>query len=165
MFGTAIVEINPDGVPVDPVTRKLAPMLILEPDDRLAAMREEIFGPVLPVKTYRRLDEVIDYINARPSPLALYYFGHNADRRNAVLHRTRSGGVTVNETLLHVACEALPFGGIGASGMGAYHGEAGFLTFSHRRSVFLQSRLGATRLLRPPFGRLFATMMKLLLAR
>jgi coniferyl-aldehyde dehydrogenase len=165
MLGTAVVEINPDGAPIDPATRKLAPMLILEPDDRLAVMREEIFGPVLPVKTYRRLDEAIDYINARPSPLALYYFGDNVDRRNAVLHRTRSGGVTVNETLLHVACEALPFGGIGASGMGAYHGEAGFLTFSHRRSVFLQSRLGATRLLRPPFGRLFATMMKLLLAR
>jgi len=163
--GATVIEINPGGAPIEPATRKLAPMLVLNPIDSLAVMREEIFGPVLPVKTYHRLDEAIDYINARPHPLALYYFGSSADRRDGVLQRTRSGGVTVNDTLLHVACEGLPFGGIGASGMGSYHGEARFLTFSHRRSVFLQSRISGIWLLRPPFGPLFAKMIKLLLAR
>jgi coniferyl-aldehyde dehydrogenase len=120
---------------------------------------------VLPVKSYRNIEEAIDYINARPRPLALYYFGGRTGGRQAVLRRTSSGGVTVNETVVQVACQDLPFGGVGASGMGAYHGEAGFRTFSHQRSVFLQQRLNGMRLFRPPFGRMFALAMKLLLAR
>ena len=103
-------------------------------------MREEIFGPVLPVKTYRSLDDAIAYVNGRPRPLALYYFGEDAAARDHVLARTISGGAAVNATLFQFAVEKLPFGGIGASGIGAYHGEFGFQTFSHRKGVFLQSR-------------------------
>ncbi|HTV88974.1 MAG TPA: coniferyl aldehyde dehydrogenase [Stellaceae bacterium] len=163
--GAAVIELSPDPPPSAPGTRKIAPVLVLDPDDGLAIMREEIFGPVLPVKTYRRIEEAIDYVNNRPPPLALYYFGADAVRRDAVLQCTRSGGVTVNDTLLQFACESLPFGGVGASGLGAYHGEAGFLTFSHRRSVFLQSRISGTSLLKPPFGWRFAMMIKIMLAR
>jgi hypothetical protein len=88
-------------------------------------MREEIFGPVLPIKTYSWLDEAIDYVNRRPRPLALYYFGTDATKRDEVLRKTISGGAAVNTTLFHIAAEGLPFGGIGASGIGAYHGEFG----------------------------------------
>jgi coniferyl-aldehyde dehydrogenase len=128
-------------------------------------MREEIFGPVLPVKTYAALDEAIDYVNRRPRPLALYYFGADAGKRDEVLRRTISGGVSVNETLFHIVVENLPFGGIGASGIGAYHGEFGFQTFSHRKGVFLQSRINAARFLRPPFGRVTDLMVKFLKSR
>jgi len=161
--GARIVELNPaqealgDG-------RKLAPTLVVEPGDELAVMREEIFGPVLPVKTYRRLEDAIDYVNRRPRPLALYYFGADAAKRNAVLERTISGGVSVNETLMHILVEDLPFGGVGASGFGAYHGETGFQTFSHRKGVFLQSRFSGAWLLRPPFGRVTNLMLKVLMS-
>jgi coniferyl-aldehyde dehydrogenase len=161
--GARIVELNPaqealgDG-------RKLAPTLVVEPADELAIMREEIFGPVLPVKTYRRLEDAIDYVNRRPRPLALYYFGADAAKRDAVLERTISGGVSVNETLMHILVEDLPFGGVGASGFGAYHGETGFQTFSHRKGVFLQSRFSGAWLLRPPFGRVTNLMLKVLMS-
>jgi coniferyl-aldehyde dehydrogenase len=125
-------------------------------------MREEIFGPVLALKTYRSLDEAIAYVNEHPRPLALYYFGTDTGKRDDVLRRTVSGGATVNGTLFHFAAENLPFGGIGPSGIGAYHGEFGFQTFSHRKGVFLQSRLSGTRFLYPPFGRLTDLMLKLL---
>ena len=138
---------------------------MVDPADDLSVMREEIFGPVLPVKTYSGIDEAIDYINGRPRPLALYYFGADAGKRDEVLRRTISGGVSVNETLFHVVVENLPFGGTGASGIGAYHGEFGFQTFSHRRGVFLQSRINAARLLRPPFGRVADMMIKFLGSR
>ena len=90
---------------------------------------------------------------ALPTPLALYWFGQDRARLTEILARTRSGGVAINDTIMHVAIEGLPFGGMGASGTGAYHGRAGFEAFSHRRSVFVQSRLSGTRLLRPPYGR------------
>jgi coniferyl-aldehyde dehydrogenase len=162
--GARIVELNPAEEPLDG-SRKLAPTLVIEPGDDLALMREEIFGPVLPVRTYRRLDEAIDYVNRHPRPLALYYFGEDAEKRDRVLARTISGGVSINETLMHVVVENLPFGGVGASGIGAYHGEIGFQTFSHRKGVFLQSRFNGAFLLRPPFGRLTDLMLKLLIRR
>jgi coniferyl-aldehyde dehydrogenase len=160
--GVRAIEINPADDALPPEARKLPPTLLIEPGDDLAVMREEIFGPVLPVKTYRTLDEAIDYVNRRPRPLALYYFGADAAKRDDVLRRTMSGGATVNGTLFHFAAENLPFGGIGPSGIGAYHGEFGFLTFSHRKGVFLQSRLSGTRFLYPPFGRLTDLMLKAL---
>jgi coniferyl-aldehyde dehydrogenase len=163
--GTRVVEINPGSKTLAAETRKLSPTLVIDPADHLAIMREEIFGPLLPVKTYRALDEAIDYVNSRPRPLALYYFGADADKRDQVLRRTLSGGVSVNATLFHFAVENLPFGGVGASGIGAYHGEFGFQTFSHRRAVFLQSRLNGARLLYPPFGRLTDLVVKLLSRR
>ena len=128
-------------------------------------MRDEIFGPVLPVKTYSRIHEAIDYVNRHPRPLALYYFGTNAKERREVLQRTTSGGASVNETLMHALVEELPFGGIGASGIGAYHGAIGFQTFSHCRGVFLQSRLNFLSLLRPPFGVLTNAVLRLLMMR
>ena len=160
--GARVVEINPGREILPAETRKLPPTLIIDPADDLAIMREEIFGPLLPIKTYRGLDEAIDYVNSRPRPLALYYFGAERGRRDEVLRRTLSGGASVNTTLFHFAVEALPFGGVGASGIGAYHGEFGFQTFSHRRAVFLQSRLNGARLLYPPFGRLTDLVLRLL---
>jgi coniferyl-aldehyde dehydrogenase len=160
--GTRVVEINPARETLPEQTRKLAPTLLIEPSDDLAVMREEIFGPVLPIKTYRALDEAIAYVNQRARPLALYYFGADASKRDEVLRKTISGGASVNATLFHVVVENLPFGGVGASGIGAYHGEFGFQTFSHRKGVFLQSRFNGERFLRPPFGRIADMMLKFL---
>jgi coniferyl-aldehyde dehydrogenase len=132
----------------------LPPTVILDVRDDMRIMQEEIFGPLLPIVTYRDLDEAIAFVNARPRPLALYYFGSSATNRIRVLTRTTSGGVTINGTLLHYAQEDLPFGGIGPSGFGAYHGIEGFRTFSHQKAVFDAGRWNGGALLRPPFGRL-----------
>jgi coniferyl-aldehyde dehydrogenase len=160
--GARVVEINPGHETLPADTRKLLPTLVIEPGDDLAVMREEIFGPVLPVKTYRGLNQAIDYVNHHPRPLALYYFGADTGKRDEVLRKTISGGASVNTTLFHFAAENLPFGGVGASGIGAYHGEFGFQTFSHRKGVFLQSRVNGSRFLYPPFGRLTDLTLKLL---
>ena len=119
-------------------------------------MREEIFGPILPVVAYDALDDAIAYINRRERPLALYWFGDDRRNRDKVLASTISGGVTINDCLWHIAQEDQPFGGVGASGMGAYHGEWGFRTFSKEKPVFIQSRFAGTTLLHPPYGRVFA---------
>jgi coniferyl-aldehyde dehydrogenase len=134
--------------------RLFAPALVLEPTAQMRVMREEIFGPVLPVLGYEHIGQVIDDINRRPRPLALYYFGRDSAEQDAVLTRTISGGVTVNDVLMHFLAEDLPFGGVGESGMGAYHGEHGFHRFSHARAVFHQTRLDLAGLagLRPPYG-------------
>ncbi len=163
--GARVIELDPAHEGSSPAARKLAPTLVIDPAEDLAVMREEIFGPVLPVKTYRGLDEAIDYVNRHPRPLALYYFGADRGRRDEVLRRTVSGGASINETLFHIVVEDLPFGGVGASGIGAYHGEFGFQTFSHRKGVFLQSRLNGARFLRPPFGKITDMMIKFLLRR
>ena len=160
--GSRVVEINPGRETLPAEARKLPPTLVIEPGEQLAVMREEIFGPVLPVKIYRSLDQAIDYVNAHPRPLALYYFGADAGKRNEVLRKTTSGGASVNTTLFHFAAENLPFGGVGPSGIGAYHGEFGFQTFSHRKGVFLQSRVNGVRFLYPPFGRITDLMLKIL---
>ena len=127
--GARVEEINPAGEDFSG-SPKLAPHLVLGPADSMRVMREEIFGPILPLKGYRTLDEAIAYVNARPRPLALYVFDHERAVIDRVLAETVSGGVTVNETILHIAQEELPFGGVGPSGMGEYHGRAGFETFS-----------------------------------
>ena len=132
----------------------LPPTLVLNVHDDMRIMREEIFGPVLPIVTYRDLDDAIAFVNARPRPLGLYYFGSSAPNRRQVLTRTTSGGVTINGTLLHYVQDDLPFGGIGASGFGAYHGIEGFRAFSHQKAVFEVGRWNGGALLRPPFGRL-----------
>jgi coniferyl-aldehyde dehydrogenase len=163
--GVRIVEIDPAGEAFAPQERKIAPTLLIDPPGDLAVMREEIFGPVLPIVSYKTLDDAIAFVNARPRPLALYYFGAGAEDRDRVLARTTSGGASVNETLMHVVVENLPFGGVGASGMGAYHGEYGFQTFSHRKGVFLQSRYNLAHLLRPPFGRVAGLMGKIMMGR
>jgi coniferyl-aldehyde dehydrogenase len=141
----------------------LAPMIVLGVKDEMRIMQEEIFGPLLPILSYRQIDEVIAYINARPRPLALYYFGDNGEDRCKVLARTISGNVTINGTLMHYAQDDLPFGGIGPSGMGVYHGIEGFRTFSHAKGVFDQGRWNASRLLRAPFGYAADTILRLML--
>ncbi len=136
----------------DPARRILAPALVLDAPETAALMREEIFGPVLPLVTYRDFDEAVDYVNARPRPLALYLFDDDPARIRHVLAACTAGGVAVNDTLLQFAQSRLPFGGVGASGMGAYHGHAGFLAFSKAMPVFRQSRWSASAWLRPPYG-------------
>jgi len=142
--------------------RKLAPTVLVGVNDSMAIMNEEIFGPVLPIEAYDSLDQAIAKINARPRPLSLYMFGGNAIARREVLDRTTAGGVTIDDTLLHFSNENLPFGGIGASGIGAYHGERGFLTFTHQKAVFIQPRISLTWMLRPPYGKRFERVLALL---
>lgn len=134
--------------------RTMAPTLVIGAGDEAALLQEEIFGPILPVRTYRTMADVIDYINARPRPLALYYFGKRDADGEALLTRTTSGNVGINNTMMHVAQDDLPFGGIGPSGMGAYHGVEGFRAMSHAKGVFIQSRWNLPSLLRAPFGKL-----------
>ena len=152
--GAVIVEINPDGQSVEGSRYRIVPTLVLHATDDMEVMQDEIFGPILPVKAYKGIDEAIAYVNSHPSPLALYYFGTagSAEERK-VIDRTRSGGVTVNDVMTHAFCESLPFGGVGASGIGSYHGKAGFRNFSHARSIYHQSRaVEAEYMVRPPFG-------------
>jgi len=146
----------------DAVQRQMTPALVWNVHSGMAIMQEEIFGPLLPVITYDRLDDVIHAINAGERPLALYWFGNDDKLRDSVLRRTVSGGVTVNDTLMHVAHDNLPFGGVGPSGWGAYHGKHGFLRFSHQKSVFLQAKWSPASWLYPPYGAKFQRIMTLI---
>jgi acyl-CoA reductase-like NAD-dependent aldehyde dehydrogenase len=146
-----------------PSTRKLPPTIVAGVSDDMRVMQEEIFGPLLPLVPYRHLDEALGYVAEHPHPLAMYYFDDDRARIARVLRDSMAGGVTVNDTMLHIAQDELPFGGVGASGMGQYHGEDGFRTFSKRKGVFLQSRLNGLWLFKPPFGKLVDTLLKLML--
>ena len=141
-------------VPETPNGFYLGPTIFDHTNTGMTIVQEEIFGPVLPVKTYRAIDEVIDYVNAHDRPLGLYYFGQDKAEAEKVLTRTISGGVTVNDVIFHVSADDLPFGGIGPSGMGSYHGVEGFRTFSHARAVYRQPKVDLAKLagLRPPYG-------------
>lgn len=149
----------------DPARRLLPPQLLSAVTDDMAVMREEIFGPLLPLLPYDSLDEAIAWVAARPHPLALYLFEQDRALVDKMLAHTTAGGVSVNDTLYHIAQHGLPFGGVGASGMGGYHGEAGFRTFSHMKPVFRQARLNGAGLLNPPYGGRFRRMLDLLLRR
>ncbi|MEO8303144.1 MAG: coniferyl aldehyde dehydrogenase [Betaproteobacteria bacterium] len=151
--GATIIEINPAGEVLDPTKRKVAPTLVLGAGDDASIMREEIFGPIFPLVAYDRLDDAIRYVNERARPLALYWFGDDPAHRDRVLQGTIAGGVTVNGCLTHFAQEDQPFGGVGESGTGTYHGESGFRTFSKEKPVYYQRRLGLMPLLFPPYGR------------
>ena len=142
---------------------KLAPHLVLDVSDDMQIMQEEIFGPLLPVMTYRSLDEVLAYINRHDRPLAFYYFDDDRKRTESILKKTIAGGVTVNSVLLHVLQENLPFGGVGNSGLGHYHAEEGFQTFSKMKPIFYQAKLNGSFLLKPPFGKVTGLMLKLML--
>lgn len=150
--GAKLVELNPGKEELDPNARKMAPLLVLHPKEEMVLMQEEIFGPILPILTYEKLDEAIDYVNDHPRPLALYYFDHDQRRVDRVLRETVAGGVTVNDVMLHVVQADLPFGGAGPSGIGSYHGREGFETFTKKKPVFYQSRISATSMLRPPYA-------------
>jgi coniferyl-aldehyde dehydrogenase len=156
----ARLQVMDPGVPVaDAASRQMAPVLVFGAAADSKLLSEEIFGPILPVLPYGSLDQAIAYINARPRPLALYFFGSDSAARDAVLARTVSGGVTVNDTLMHIAHENLPFGGVGDSGWGAYHGETGFLRLSQQKPVLLQSTWARGDLLYPPYGKRFDRVM------
>ncbi len=145
--------------------RRMAHSLLLNVSDEMTVMQDEIFGPVLPIVPYRGLDQAFAYINQRPRPLALYYFGYNKAEQNRVLHETHSGGVCLNDTLLHVAQDDMPFGGIGPSGMGHYHGHEGFLTFSKAKGVLVKQRLNAAKLIYPPYGKSIQKLIQKLFVR
>ena len=149
----------------DPTRRLLPPQLLSHVDDSMAVMREEIFGPLLPLLPYDTIDQAIAQVTARPHPLALYLFERDKALIERVLSGTTAGGVSVNDTLYHIAQHGLPFGGVGASGMGGYHGEAGFRTFSHLKPVFRQARFNGAGLFNPPYGKRFHRLLDLLLRR
>ncbi|MDG1938153.1 MAG: aldehyde dehydrogenase family protein, partial [Pseudomonadales bacterium] len=137
-----------------PSTRKIPPTIIKHATDDMRLLQDEIFGPLLPIKTYKNFEETIRYVNARPRPLALYYFGSDAKEERDVLDRTTSGGVCLNDVIMHTAQEDLPFGGVGPAGMGAYHGYDGFKNFSHAKSIYKQTKLDVAGIagIRPPYG-------------
>lgn len=158
--GAKVIRMNPADEICDQTNRVFPPALVTDVSDEMAIMQEEIFGPLLPVVPYETLDQAIEYVNARPHPLAFYYFDEDRARVQQVLEKTLAGGVTVNDCIFHVGQCTLPFGGVGPSGMGRYHGFDGFETFSKKKGVFLQSRWTPLSLLRPPYGATARRMLK-----
>ncbi len=142
--------------------RRLVPALLLDVPPEATVMQEEIFGPLLPIVAYDRVDEALAHINRADRPLALYWFGEDGAARDRVMRETHAGGVTINDCLWHLGQEEQPFGGVGASGMGAYHGEWGFRTFSKEKPMFIQSRFAGTKLFQPPYGATFERLLGLL---
>lgn len=151
--GAEVVEINPQDENFSQQPHhKMAPHIVINPTDDMKVMQDEIFGPILPIKSYKETSDAVAYINNRPRPLGLYYFGEDSNERDMVLNNTTSGGVTVNDVVFHVAQEDLPFGGVGPSGMGAYHGHDGFLEFSHKKAIYTQTGNEVLAMMRPPYG-------------
>jgi len=154
--GCRIIPLNPANEDFSNGTGKIPPTLIVSPESDALCMEEEIFGPLLPIRTYKDFDETIDFINANPRPLAAYYFGTDKGEEEAFLHRTTSGGVCINDVIFHIAQEDMPFGGVGPSGMGSYHGIEGFKTFSHAKSIYSQTlKFNVAKLggMLPPYGK------------
>ncbi len=148
--GAKLTTINPANEDLS-AGRKLAPVIMQNIKHDMTIADEEIFGPILPIVAYDNIDEAIDYVNDRPRPLALYYFGYDQPEQDYVLDNTHSGGVSINDTLMHLAQEDMPFGGVGDSGMGHYHGHEGFITFSKAKAVHRKSRLSTGSLAYPPY--------------
>ena len=164
--GAEVTEINPAGKEFAGANARKMPLTLLTGvNDDMAVMQEEIFGPILPIMTYGQISEAVDYVNAHDRPLALYYFGDDRREEEQVLTRTLSGGVTINDVILHGSMENLPFGGIGASGMGAYHAVEGFREFSHARAVLKQPKANVMKLagLQPPYGKAAMRAIKVLM--
>jgi len=154
--GADVIEINPANEDFSQQEhRKIPPTLIVGATDDMQVMKEEIFGPVLPIRTTASVIDAIAEINARPRPLALYYFGEDEAESEALMNRTHSGGVTVNDVIFHFTMDDLPFGGVGPSGMGAYHGERGFREFSHEKAIYRQIKSELLAIMRPPYGATF----------
>lgn len=159
--GGQVIEINPKGENFSQQPfHKIAPTLIIDPTDDMKVMQDEIFGPILPVKSYGDAKDAVAYINAHDRPLGLYYFGEDEAEKSFVLNNTTSGGVTVNDVVFHVAQEDLPFGGIGPSGMGSYHGRDGFLEFSHKKAIYTQTKNEILAMMRPPYGDKYRAQVK-----
>ena len=162
--GAKVIEVNPakENFEQQPA-HKIPPTLLMDVTDDMKVMQDEIFGPLLPIKTYRQIDEAIDYVNGHDRPLALYIFSDDKATQDKVMSRTTSGGACINETVMHVAQEDLPFGGVGPSGMGAYHGRDGFLAFSHKKAVMHQAKFNLLSMMRPPYGKTIDRMLGFLL--
>lgn len=160
--GATLVNLMDDQQP-DADRRIMAPILVLDVSDDMELMQREIFGPILPIKTYRKREDVAIYINARPRPLAFYAYTGDRALADWYIYNTLSGGVTINDSLLHVSVHSLPFGGIGNSGMGHYHGFEGFLTFSKLRPVLRQGPLRAINMMLPPYGRKVERLLELMI--
>ncbi|MBL1430114.1 MAG: coniferyl aldehyde dehydrogenase [Robiginitomaculum sp.] len=160
--GADVIEIYPEEVGKPCNTRKMPPKLVTGINDDMKIAKEEIFGPVLPVITYETIDEALNYIMDRPHPLAFYGFSKDNNFVEKLLHNPLAGGVCINDTLMHIVQNDLPFGGIGASGMGSYHGFDGFKTFSHAKAVFRQSGINARKMMFPPYGKTMDKLLKML---
>lgn len=148
--GATLIPLSPE--PVDPNSRKVPLTLVTNVTDDMQIMQEEIFGPLLPIKPYNNIDDAIGYINAKPRPLSLYIYSFDKDLQQKILEHTIAGGVCINDAGFHVANDDLPFGGIGASGMGNYHGEEGFIRFSHAKSILKRGKVSFAPMLFPPYG-------------
>lgn len=149
--GARVIELNPADEDFSD-TRVLPPTLLLDVTDDMKIMQEEIFGPLMPILPYDRIEEAMNYIADRPRPLALYYFGYDKPEQERLMNQTHAGGMCINDTILHVAQDDMPFGGIGPSGMGHYHGHEGFLTFSKAKGVYIKQRFNGARPIYPPYG-------------
>lgn len=159
--GAEVIEINPTGENFSQQPHhKIPPHIVVDPTDDMTVMQDEIFGPILPIKSYSDTKEAVAYINQHDRPLGLYHFGEDAAERDYVLNNTTSGGVTVNDVIFHVAQEDLPFGGVGPAGMGSYHGRDGFYEFSHKKSVYTQTGSELLAMMRPPYGDKFRKQVK-----
>lgn len=161
--GATVEVVNPGGEDfAGSNARKMPLHIVRNATDDMIVMQEELFGPILPVRSYRAIDDAIGEVNRRDRPLGLYYFGPDAAERRHVMDRTISGGVTLDDVVFHVSMEELPFGGIGPSGMGSYHGSDGFKTFSHAKAVYRQAKLDVAKLagLKPPYGKATMTSVR-----
>ncbi|MBF0259587.1 MAG: coniferyl aldehyde dehydrogenase [Desulfamplus sp.] len=158
--GSEIITLNPKQEPYDSInstwhnSNKMAVTLLLNVTDQMVVMQEEIFGPLLPVIAYDKPEDAIEFVNSRPKPLALYYFDYDSRQVDYLLAHTHSGGVLINDTLAHVPQDDLPFGGIGDSGMGQYHGHEGFLNFSKAKGVLVKPRFNSGKFVYPPYGKM-----------
>ena len=165
--GAEVLEINPADEDFEQQElHKIPPTLVLNPTDDMKIMQEEIFGPVLPVKEYDDFNETVSYVNSKERPLGLYLFSKNKDKEKKVLENTTSGGVTLNDVIWHIGQEELPFGGVGPSGTGSYHGHDGFKEFSHAKAVYKQFSADLMAQMMPPYkGKMFESMKNQLLKK
>lgn len=161
--GGSVIRLHGSGESVDGGSGKFVPAIVRNPTSDMRIMQEELFGPILPIVEVESYEEMVDFVNRGERPLAMYLFDHKEARIRSVLHRTHAGGLSINDTLVHAGVENLPFGGVGGSGMGRYHGRAGFDTFSNRKGVVHQSRVNLRSLVMPPFGQAVRRLLDVLL--
>lgn len=162
--GAQVINLLGD-TPADDDQRKIPPTLVLESTAEMTLMQDEIFGPILPIKTYKSIDEVLDYINQGERPLALYLFSHDKKLQDRVIKNTLSGGVCLNDVMMHVAQHDMPFGGIGNSGMGHYHGYEGFVELSKLRPIMKQAPMPGTKYMAAPYGKTMDLFLRLMLGK
>jgi coniferyl-aldehyde dehydrogenase len=163
--GAKIIEVNPANEDMSKDTRKMSIQLVLNPTDKMKVMQDEIFGPILNVIAYDQIDDAIKFITDRPHPLAMYYFGYDKAAQDYVIQNTHAGGMCINDVLIHVAQDDMPFGGVGDSGMGHYHGEEGFRTFSNAKGVYAKQRFNAGKVIYAPHATLLHKIIYSLFVR